>query len=496
MKSEPVYLAVDLGAGSGRVIAGVMAGDAMVLEEVHRFDNVVAEESGSLFWDFETLWESVLDGLALAVKHYGAERIRSVGVDTWGVDYGLLDSEGKLLARPRNHRDPRTKGMLEQLYERLPIDELFQETGIQCIDINTLPQLCAEAGDEARLLEKAQLFLMMPDLVNHRLSGRMVCERTNASTTQMYHPVKRGWSARVFEAAGVPLSLAPDLIEPGEFLGAILPEVSDRTGLSLETKIIAVASHDTASAVVAVPAQDGKRFAYLSSGTWSLLGVELDEPVLSALALKHNVTNEIGVFNTVRLLKNINGMWLVQECRRVWKEQGNDWSYLELAAMADKAERFQGMIDPDHPRFTGRCEMPGEIARFCRETGQVVPETPGDFMRLIIDSLAHKVRLVLEHLEEIIGEEVEVLHIIGGGGRNPILNQSIASSIDRPVIVGPDEATAAGNIVMQCYADGGPQSLAEGRELIRRSFDTETYFPRHPKEWAEAYQRFRALLGS
>lgn len=490
---DGIYLAIDLGAGSGRVMAGVVSGGVMELEEVRRFDNRVIDEEGSLYWDFEALWENIVDGLTEAARKYEVSRIRSIGVDTWGVDYGLIDREGRLLARPRNHRDPRTHGMLERLFEKLPAGELFQETGIQCLDINTLPQLCAEATDGRGLLERAWRFLLMPDLVNHRLCGQSGCERTNASTTQMHHPVKREWSRLVFEAAGVPFHLAPPLVSPGDDLGPLLPEVRQRTGLSAETRVVAVGSHDTASAVAAVPAMEGTRFAYLSSGTWSLLGLELPEPVLSDLAREYNVTNEAGVFGTTRLLKNINGMWLVQECRRVWQEQGRHFDYAELAALAAGASPLRSFIDPDERRFTGRCDMPEVISRFCRETGQAVHDSPGAIMRLIIDSLAMKVRFVLERLEEIAEGPVEVLHIIGGGGRNPLLNQSIANSIGRPVLVGPYEATAAGNVMMQCHAAGGAQNLAEGRAMIRRSFATESYLPERGPEWEEAYRRFLSL---
>ena len=491
---DGIYLAIDLGAGSGRVIAGIVSDGVMRLEEVARFENHAIEEGRDLFWDFETLWKSILDGLGEAVQKLGADQIRSIGVDTWGVDYGLLDCDRNLLARPRNHRDPRTRGMLKRLFKSLPKEELFKETGIQCIDINTLPQLCAETEDHRKLLEKAHCFLLMPDLVNHRLSGKLVCERTNASTTQMYHPVKRKWSRKVFEAARVPFRLAPDLIDPGCELGPLLPDLALQTGLSPETKIVTVGSHDTASAVAAVPAKSGKRFAYLSSGTWSLLGVELDEPALTKLALEHNITNEAGVFGTVRLLKNINGMWLVQECRRVWKEQGHDFSFEELADLADGASPFQAFIDPDEGRFTGRCGMPEVIADYCRETGQQVPQSRASVIRVIIDSLALKVRFVLEKLEEIVGEPVELLYIIGGGGKNPLLNQSIASSINRPVIVGPYEATAAGNVMMQCHAAGGVSDLEEGRAMIRRSFENESYCPSEVADWEKAYLRFLKLM--
>ncbi|MFT6241203.1 MAG: rhamnulokinase [Akkermansiaceae bacterium] len=490
MSNSSVYLAVDLGAGSGRVIAGVMLNGNLLLEEVNRFENQPVEKGAKLYWDFDALWAGVLEGLKLSVDRFGAANICSIGVDTWGVDYGLLDVDGKLLAGPRNYRDPRTKGMMADLFTRFSAEAIFGETGIQFIDINTLPQMCAEVKDVNSVLPQADQFLMIPDLINHRLTGEARCERTNASTTQLYNPLKKDWSRALFEAVGLSLKVAPDLIEPGQVLGMVRDEIASQTGLSPETKVVTVGSHDTASAVAAVPAEEGSRFAYLSSGTWSLLGVEIDEPILTPLAREYNFTNEVGVFDTIRLLKNINGLWLVQECRRVWKEKGNDWSYLDLAKMAAGAERLQSFIDPDDARFTGRCDMPQVIADFCRESGQIVPDSPAQILRLVSDSLAMKVRFVLQRLEKLIGYEIDVVHIIGGGGQNDQLNKSIASSINRPVIVGPYEATAAGNLMMQKVACGELSSLEEGRALIRKSFETKHFEPAHPKEWSAGYECF------
>lgn len=494
MSSSPVYLAVDLGAGSGRVIAGVVSEGKLSLEEVNRFENQPIEKGVSLYWDFEALWAGVLEGLKLSVERFGSKNIRSIGVDTWGVDYGFLDAEGQLLAGPRNYRDPRTKGMMADLFPRFSAKAIFEKTGIQFIDINTLPQMCAEVKDANSVLPRADQFLLIPDLINHRLTGKAFCERTNASTTQLYNPVKKDWSRALFQAVGLSLDVAPELIEPGKVLGSVRDEIASQTGISPETKVVTVGSHDTASAVAAVPAEAGSRFAYLSSGTWSLLGVEIDDPIITPLAREYNFTNEVGVFDTIRLLKNINGLWLVQECRRVWKEQGNDWSYAELSKMAAGAERLQSFIDPDDERFTGRCDMPQVITDYCRETGQIVPDGPAQTLRLVSDSLAMKVRFVLKRLEKLVGYEIDVLHIIGGGAQNDQLNMSIASSINRPVIVGPYEATAAGNLLMQNVACGKLATLDEGRALIRTSFETKNFEPAHPIEWAEAYERFVSLI--
>ena len=494
MTESSIYLAVDLGAGSGRVIAGILEDGKLSLEEINRFENNPVEKDGGLFWDFEGLWAGILDGLKLSVERFGSDSICSIGVDTWGVDYGFLDASGRLMAQPRHYRDPRNGPAKKALFEKISKETVFEETGIQFMEINTLVQLAAELSGPSELIPGARQFLMIPDLINQRLTGMAFCERTNASTTQLYNPVRRDWSKAIFDGIGLPRSLAPDFVEAGKSLGPVLESVASGTGLGTQTLVVTVGSHDTASAVAAVPAEPGSRFAYLSSGTWSLLGVEIDQPIISSLARGYNFTNEVGVFDTVRLLKNINGLWLVQECRRIWKEAGHDWSYLELAEMTKSAERLKSFIDPDDERFSRRGDMPQMICDYCRETGQEVPGGAPQILRTITDSLAMKVRFVLSRLEELIGYRVDVLHIMGGGGQYTKLNKSIASSINRPVIVGPYEATAAGNVMMQMVACGELASLEDGRAMICNSFETTTYFPEHPGQWEAAYGRFEKLV--
>ena len=495
MSNAPsVYLAVDLGAGSGRVIAGVVQDGRLSLQEMNRFENTPFEKEGGLFWDFEGLWTGILEGLKLSVEHFGAEPIRSIGVDTWGVDYGFLDDSGKLMAGPRHYRDARNSAAMKEVFAKIPEVKIFEKTGIQFMEINTLFQMAAEIADPGSVMSMADQFLMIPDLINQRLTGKAFCERTNASTTQLYNPAKKAWSKALFAGIGLSESLAPELIDAGVFLGPVLETIAKETGLGAHTEVVTVGSHDTASAVAAVPVAPDTRFAYLSSGTWSLLGVEIDEPIINPLAAEYNFTNEVGVCDTIRLLKNINGLWLVQECRRVWGEAGQNWSYGELAEMARSAEPFHSLIDPDEERFSKRGDMPGMIQDYCRETSQPVPETPSQILRLITDSLALKVRFVLSRLEELIGYRVDVLHIIGGGGQDGRLNQSISDSINRPVIVGPYEATAAGNLMMQKLACGAIGSLQEGRELIRKSFETKSFKPCDSGAWDEAYASFTKLL--
>ncbi|MDA7882110.1 rhamnulokinase [Akkermansiaceae bacterium] len=491
-----VYLAIDLGAGSGRIIAGVVSEGKFSLDEINRFENIPEERDGGLFWNFENLWAGILEGLKLSVEKYGAEAIRSIGVDTWGVDYGLIDAAGDLLAVPRHYRDARNKQAMDEVCEVVSREEIFEKTGLQFMQINTLFQMAAAKKHEPELLHKAAQFLLIPDLINLRLTGKAFCERTNASTTQFYNPVKKRWSIKLFEKIGVPLEKTPQLIEAGESLGPVKDAIAAETGLLPHTEVVTVGSHDTASAVAAVPANGDKKFAYLSSGSWSLLGVELDQPILSDLVRKYNFTNEVGVFDTIRLLKNINGLWLVQECRRVWSEQGNQWSFAELAGMARTATPLKALVDPDDQRFSTRADMPQMVVDFCRESGQSIPESPAEILRTLVDSLAMKCAYVLKRLEEVIGHCVEVLHIIGGGGRDDMLNQAIANSINRPVIVGPYEATAAGNVMMQKVACGKLKSLEEGRAMIRSSFETKQFDPQDGDQWSAAYERFETLLPS
>jgi len=491
-----VYLAIDLGAGSGRVIAGVVSEGRFSLDEINRFENIPIERDGGLFWDFESLWSGILDGLKLSVEKFGAVEIQSIGVDTWGVDYCLIDDRGELVTTPRHYRDARNKAAMDETCESVSREEIFEKTGLQFMQINTLFQLAALKKHEPELLEEANRFLMIPDLVNLRLTGKAFCERTNASTSQCYNPVKKRWSVKLFEKIGVPLDKTPQLIEAGTLLGPVRDEIAEQTGLLPQTEVVTVGSHDTASAVAAVPADGARNFAYLSSGSWSLLGVELDKPILSELARKYNFTNEVGVFDTIRLLKNINGMWLVQECRRIWAEEGNEWSFDELAGMARTAKPLRSLVDPDDQRFSTRANMPKVIAGFCQETGQAIPESPAQILRTLVDSLALKCAYVLERLEEVIGHRVEVLHIIGGGGRDEMLSQCIANSIQRPVVVGPYEATAAGNLMMQMIACGDLNSFTEGRAMIRSSFETKCFEPQDDVMWREAYGRFTGILTS
>ncbi len=490
MTTNRVFLAVDLGAESGRVVAGCYDGDKLSLEEVHRFANTPVRVLRSLRWDILKLFGEVKLGLAAAARKYGPA-LTAMGVDTWGVDYGLVDEKGDLLGNPVHYRDSRTDGMMEEAYSRLSKKEIYACSGIQFMFFNTLFQLLSEVVHQSPALALADRLLFIPDLLNYWLTGQKVNERTIASTSQIYDPKCRKWSTTIIEKLGLPEDIFGSIVSPGTVLGPLLPAVADETGAGA-LRVVAPGCHDTASAVAAVPAR-GRRHAYLSSGTWSLMGVESTQPVITDKSFEIGFTNEIGACDTVRLLKNISGLWLVQECRRTWEPRGEALSYEELTRLAEQAEPFAALINPDHGAFAAPGDMPARIAEFCVRTGQNAPETRGNIIRTALEGLALKYRWVLTNLEELVGHRLEVLHIVGGGTRNRLLSQFTANCINRPVIAGPVEATSAGNVLLQMMGTGDLGSLEEGRELIRRSFETETFRPTNSDTWDQAYEEFQKI---
>lgn len=485
------FLAIDLGASSGRAVVGLFDGERLRLEEVHRFPNGPVRVLNSLHWDVLRLFEEVKGGLAKCVKTYGTD-IASLGLDTWGVDFGLLDARDELLGNPYHYRDRRTDGMMEEAFRRVPREEIFERTGIQFMQLNSLYQLLAMAVQGSPMLDAAQTFLNMPDLFNFWLTGRKASEFTIATTTQCYDPRAGDWAWTMLERLGLPTRIFGEIVPPGTRLGPLHPAVAEETGAG-DVPVIATAGHDTAAAVAAVPAR-GHDYAYISSGTWSLMGVEVDEPLITPQSLAYNFTNEGGVEGTIRLLKNIMGLWLVQECRREWAQAGEELSWDDLTRMAAEAEPFGGLVDPDDSRFLPPGDMPKRIQSYCAETGQPVPQSKGAIVRCTLESLALKYRWVLERLEEMLGRELPIIHIIGGGSKNWLLNQLTADATGRPVVAGPDEATSIGNILMQALALRHIASLEEGRELVRRSFEMTTYEPRDPARWDEAYARFLRVI--
>jgi rhamnulokinase len=426
------YLAFDLGAESGRAMLGSIRDDVLTLEELHRFPNIPVRLPTGLYWDTLRLFHEILQGLIAACRGRKIQ-LAGVGVDTWGVDFALLGADGALVDNPRHYRDSRNNGMLERTFAVIPREEIFAHTGIQFMQLNTLYQLHAMKLANSPALEVARTFLMMPDLFNYWLTGVMRCELTDASTTQFYNPVKKRWAFELLERLGLPTTIFPEIVPPGTLLGPLLPHVAEETGAG-EVPVYATCCHDTASAVAAVSAE-GDGWCYISSGTWSLMGVELTEPIINQRSLELNFTNAIGAAGTVRFLKNIAGMWLLQECRRAWALEGREYSYDELAQLAAAAPPFTAVIDPDAFLEPGR--MPEKIAEYCRRTGQAAPEPPGPMCRTILESLALRYRQVLESLESLLGRRIERIHIVGGVSSNRVHNQFGADATGRHVIAGP-----------------------------------------------------------
>jgi rhamnulokinase len=485
-------LAFDLGAESGRALVAEWDGRTLRLHPVHRFPNGPVRLPDGLYWDALRLFDEILCGMRKAQEQFGSPA--SVGIDTWGVDFALLGRGDVLLGNPRHYRDPHTEGIFEYAFSRASREEIFHATGIQFMRINTLFQLLALQRHRSPLLAAAETMLLMADVFHFWLTGRKSVELTNASTTQMYDPVARDWAKPLLDKLSLPSSILPPITAPGTVLGNLLPHVVEATGCK-DTRVVLPATHDTASAVVAVPAQ-GESWCYISSGTWSLVGVETPQPVIDARTLSYNFTNEIGYGHRVRLLKNVMGLWLVQECRRSWERAGQSYSYDELTRLAENAPGRQAFVDPDDPGFLLPVSMPSAIADYCRKTGQVVPQTPGEFIRLCLESLALKYRWVVERLEAILGQRLQVIHIVGGGSQNRLLNQLTADCCNRQVLAGPVEATSIGNVLVQMLGLGWLSSLEEARAVVRQSFSVESYEPREPAVWDEAYARFQKLLAT
>ena len=495
------FLAFDLGAESGRAMLGQFDGERLALSEIHRFANVPVALPDGLHWDVLRLWAEIKQGMALAARDHGAD-LAGLGLDTWGVDFALLDGAGELAANPHHYRDSRTDGMIEEAFRRVPRAAIFEQTGIQIMPINSLYQLLSMVIGRSPALDAARTFLTIPDLFNYWLTGRAACEFSNATTTQCYNPRLSspagrgqvgGWARLLLGGLGIPTHIFPEIVPSGAVLGHLLPPVAEETGLS-DLPVIAPACHDTGSAVAAVPAA-GPGFAWISSGTWSVMGAELPAPVINARSLACNFTNEGGVCGAFRFSKNVMGLWLVQECRRTWARQGEEYSYDDLTRMAAQAGPFQAVIDPDYGEFLKPGDMPARIRAFCRATGQAAPESQGAIIRCLLEGIALKYRWVLERLEEMLGRRLDPIHIVGGGTQNRLLSQFTADATGRRVVTGPVEATAAGNVVVQAMALGHVASLDEGRAVVRNSFDVLTFEPGARSGWEEAYARLLALIG-
>lgn len=481
------YLACDLGAESGRLMLGTLEGDRIRLEELHRFPNGPVKCNGALHWNMDALFAEVRTGLAKAA----ALRlpIESFSADSWGVDYVLYDAEGRWMPPVWHYRDARTARGVERVRALLDWPTIYEETGIQFMALNTIYQLAAEPPER---LAHARQLLLIGDAFNHFCCGVARNEVSLASTTQLYNPRTRTWSKKLLEALGLREELFAPIVPSGTRLGRLRDALGRETGLPA-LEVIASCSHDTAAAVAAVPAR-GEDWAYLSSGTWSLMGVEWPQPIINPKGRDANFTNEIGFGGSVRLLKNIVGLWLVQECRREWAQQGQEFDYGTLTRLAAESPPFRALINPGDPRFVSAGNMPERIAAFCRETGQNPPETPGAFVRCCLESLALFYRVTLRQLEGLIGRTVRTLHIVGGGSRNRLLNQFTANALQIPVLAGPAECTALGNALVQAIALGHLPSLSQAREVVRQSVELETFLPQDADVWNDAIARFEPLL--
>jgi rhamnulokinase len=494
--SSDYYLAIDLGAESGRGLLGRFDGERLALEELHRFPNGPSRVYDTLHWDLPRLWQEVKTALAKAAG--ACSSLDGVGVDTWGVDFGLIGRGDTLLGNPVHYRDSRTDGMMDAAFARVGRDRLYDITGLQFLPFNTVYQLLAMRRQNSPLLDVAETLLMMPDLFGWLLTGRRAAERTDASTTQLLDPRQGAWSDELCQGLDLPRAILPELIEPGTELGTLRAAVAEELGIR-PLRVLAIAGHDTASAVAAVPARPTPAgsppdWCYLSSGTWSLLGIEAPGPIINDATRNYNFTNEGGVAGTIRLLKNIMGLWLVQECRRTWARAGREMPYEDLIPRAETAPAFAALVDPDDPSFLAPGDMPARIVAYCQRTGQTPPQDEGAFVRCCLESLALKYRWTIERLEQISGGPIRTIHIVGGGTKNARLNQFAADATGRPVHAGPIEATAIGNILMQALARGRLSSIADLRAVVARSFPVTVYEPRDTGAWDDAYERFSALV--
>jgi len=479
------HLAIDLGAESGRAVLGRVRAGLITVEEIHRFPNEPVEYGGSLHWDAARLWFEMRKAISMAE----GGGLAGIGVDAWGVDYALLGRGGELIENPYHYRDPRTEGAMEAVFAKVSRDEIYRRTGTQFMPINTLYQLFAAKRDTPELVAAAHALVTIPDLFHFWMSGTAVSEFTNATTTQMLDPVKRAWCTDLLEALDLPAHLPAPIVEPGTVIGGLRPEVAGTSRRPAGTPVIAPACHDTGSAVAAVEARRGT--AFLSSGTWSLLGTELDRPLITPDALRMNFTNEGGVCGTTRFLKNVMGLWMLQGCRNAWRRAGKTYEYGELMELGALSPAFAHLIDPDHPCFLRPTDMLQSIDQFCRKTGQPAPESPGAHTRAVLEGLAFKYRVVIRDIEQLTGTPIRQIRVIGGGSRNRLLNQFTADATGRTVMAGPVEATALGNLGLQLIATGEVASLARVRAMIESSFPTEVFEPRETEKWEHHAQRFQ-----
>jgi rhamnulokinase len=483
--ARDVALAVDLGASGGRLVAGAFDGRLIELEEIHRFDNGPVAMGGQLIWDLPRLWQEVAEGLRAAGSRHG-RAVRSVGVDTWGVDFGFLGADGQLLANPVCYRDPRTRGMLAAAERTVPRAEIFAATGLQFMEINSLYQLLAMQAAGSSVLAAAERLLMIPDIFHWLLGGERSNERTNATTSQCFDPRANDWAFPMIERFGLPRRVFGPVVAPGTTLGPLRPEVAADAGLAA-ARVVVPGTHDTASAVAAVPALDPPSarpdWCYVSLGTWALVGAELDRPLVTEACRARNFTNEGGIGGTTRLLKNVCGLWLVQQCRAAWQRAGKEWSWDQLTQLAAEAPPLQTLVDPNDPSLVAPADMPEAIRALARATGQPVPESTAAVVRTALESVAAAIAHTLDELDGLVGRRIGRVHVVGGGVKNRMLCQMIADATDRPVLAGPVEATAIGNLLVQLLSRDGSVDLRRVREVVRDTFEITRFEPKDAPRW-------------
>ncbi len=484
------FLAFDIGATSGRAVVGIMNETQFEMQEIHRFPNGIMELHGKYYWDIYQLYAAMKESLMRCARM--GFPVDSIGIDTWGVDFGYIGKNGTILGLPRAYRDPYTEGAPEAYFTNKSREEVYRITGIQIMNFNSLYQLYSAGKEHFEPLEAAESILFIPDLLAYMLTGKQVCEYTEASTSQLIDPRTRTFEPSLLEAAGVSPELLKSLIMPGAVIGTLTDALAAETGVG-RVPVVAVAGHDTASAVLAVPAEN-KHFAYLSSGTWSLMGVETESPIITDESYLHNFTNEGGIEGTTRFLKNITGMWLLEQCRKEWEQQGRDYSYPEIVAMAEAATPFACFVNPDDSGFANPKSMTKAINAYCEQTGQQSPETDAAYIRCIFDSLAMRYKEVLSVLQSMAPFEIHCLHVIGGGSKNRLLNQLTANAIQMPVIAGPAEATAIGNCMIQAKAAGLLNDRWEIRRQIKRFISPERFIPEEKSLWENAYEKYNQIL--
>jgi rhamnulokinase len=486
------FVAIDCGAESGRVVLASLENDRLTLDERHRFTTPVGRMNGSLHWNLLGIWEEIKAGLRrCALEGANKRQIDGIGIDAWGVDFGLVAPSGEILGNPVHYRDRRTDGVMERVHQRISKQRIFEITGVQFMPINTLYQLIALQQSKSSLLAAAETMLFIPDLFNYLLTGKRQSEFSIATTSQMFNPRKRAWADELLHELELPRQILPSVVPSGTVVSALRKDVAAECRMNA-VPVIAPGSHDTASAVVAVPAE-GDSWCFISSGTWSLMGVELPAPLINEKSLRHDYTNEGGVGGRIRLLKNITGLWLVQECRRYFKSQGQDLDYAELEKLCAQAPSLMSIIDPDHAPFRAPGEIPKKIERFCAATSQRPPTSPGAFVRVCLESLAMTYRRTLNALEDLLGKKIKTIHVVGGGSQNSLLNQMTADACARPVVAGPAEATATGNALVQAMTMGSVKSLEHVRRIVANSFEPKRFEPRDTKAWDAAFARYQEI---